>query len=785
MERLATFLLAHRRLVLAGWLLLCVAGAAFAAGLPGRIVSGGEAPTTSQSEVVARALAHSSLPSLFVAVQVKDGTPAADQRRDTALVADAIRQSPLVTAVSPLPPSPPADPAGARVSVLNVTTRGGTDGAVKTAHGLSSALPAVAPGGVAVHVGGFGAYRDELTVDSQRDLERAERVGIPIVLVVLLVTFGSFWAAGLPLAIALSALVMGLGGVGAASFFLPMSDFVTNAASMIGLALGVDYAMFLVQRVRELRQDGRSIDGAIRAAMSTTGVAVLWSGITVLLAEATLLLVDSRSIRSAAFGMAMVTLFAVGTAVLVAPVLISLLGHRIGPARRHAGSSGSARVWQRWAGHVTRRAPLWLVAGALLLLALAAPSLRLHSSVNIAGTSTLPPHSSVRQAYALAAERYGPAAMSPVLVDIPAGQQDAISRVVRAVSADPGVAGLAAQRLPDGGTALAVTLRTDPYGPQAREFVSRLRDGALHRALDDVRYQVGGETAAGIDATRAMFDGLAKVGIALLAVLGLLLFLALRSAFLPVKAVLLVVLSLGAGLGSLLLLTTSKIGARLIGASGPQDIHPIVPITVVAITVALSTDYEVILISRIAERYRRTGDNRDAVLHGVSRTGGVITSAAAIMIAVFTGFALADLAPLKQLGVGLALAVFLDATVVRGVLVPAAMVVMGRGNWWRPRLTRGRAFTGPWTHLRGGSPVSRWPGGALLDPGRAVRQMDDPASARAGAAKGAPAADDLLAPGAGRLGGADRRPARPSRAADRDGSLEWSATAHAAHHARR
>jgi MMPL family len=157
---------------------------------------------------------------------------------------------------------------------------------------------------------------------------------------------------------------------------------------------------------------------------------------------------------------------------------------------------------------------------------------------------------------------------------------------------------------------------------------------------------------------------------------------------LPVKAVVLVVLSLGASLGTLLLLVSTRLGATLIGANGPQDIHPIVPITMVAITVALSTDYEVILISRIAEHYRRTGDNRAAVVSGIEHTGSVITSAAAIMVAVFAGFASADLLPVKQLGVGLALAVFLDATVVRGVLVPAAMAVMGRGNWWWPRLSR-------------------------------------------------------------------------------------------------
>jgi RND superfamily putative drug exporter len=209
-----------------------------------------------------------------------------------------------------------------------------------------------------------------------------------------------------------------------------------------------------------------------------------------------------------------------------------------------------------------------------------------------------------------------------------------------------------------------------------------------------VHYRVGGETAASVDATQAMFDGLPRVGAVLLLVVGVLLLFALRSVFLPLKAVLLVVLSLGASLGSLLLLTTTSLGARLIGADGPGDIHPIVPVTIIAITVALSTDYEVILIARIAEHYRNTSDNRAAVVTGVGRTGGVITSAAAIMVAVFSGFAMADLPPLKQLGVGLSIAVFLDATVVRGVLVPAAMAVMGRGNWWWPGRRAAQAVPG-------------------------------------------------------------------------------------------
>jgi uncharacterized membrane protein YdfJ with MMPL/SSD domain len=689
MERLTTALLAHRRLVLTGWVLLIVLGGVFAAGLPSRIVPGGEAPESSQSEVVARALAHSPLPSLFVAIRVAPGTTPAQQAQVTSEVAAAALRVKGVTSVSPGPDTQPVQPDGAEVTVLNVSTNGGTDGAVKTAHALSQSLARAVPNGAAqVHVGGFGAYRDEITIDSQRDLERAERVGIPVVLVVLLFTFGSMWAAAIPLAIALTALVIGLGGVGVASYFLPMSDYVTNAASMIGLALGVDYAMFLVQRVRELRHSGRSVDDALHQAMRTTGRAVLWSGITVLLAESTLLLVDSRAIRSAAFGMVVVTLFAVGTALIVGPVLISVLGSRVAPARRHAAQSRAARGWQRWARHVTRHGPAWLIASVVVLVGLALPSIKLHSSVSISSTSSLPASSSVRQAYELAAERYSPAALSPVVVLLPPDHQGDVTTAVRVIASDSQVAAVTPGTLPDGSEYLIVTAKADPYSPAARALVSRLRTGPLHAALGGVPYWVGGETADSVDATQAIFDGLPKVGLALLVIIGLLLLFALRSVILPVKAVVLVVLSLGASLGTLLLLVTTRLGATLIGANGPQDIHPIVPITMVAITVALSTDYEVILISRIAEHYRSTGDNRGAVVSGIEHTGSVITSAAAIMVAVFAGFAQADLLPVKQLGIGLALAVFLDATVVRGVLVPAAMAVMGRGNWWWPRYSR-------------------------------------------------------------------------------------------------
>jgi RND superfamily putative drug exporter len=237
---------------------------------------------------------------------------------------------------------------------------------------------------------------------------------------------------------------------------------------------------------------------------------------------------------------------------------------------------------------------------------------------------------------------------------------------------------------------VSVATTDGPAQASTEDFVRDLRGGDLRASLADIQYDVGGESAMRLDATQALFEGLPLMLGVLLALVLVFFMVAMRSIVLPVKAILLVVISLGASLGGLLLLSTTTLGARMIGWSQPEELHPIVPITIVAIAVALSTDYEVILISRMAERYRETGDNTDAITYGVARTGRVISSAAAIMIAVFLGFALSDVTPLKQLGVGLAFAVLIDATLIRGVLVPASMQLLGRWNWWFPTVGRAR-----------------------------------------------------------------------------------------------
>ncbi|HEU4421860.1 MAG TPA: MMPL family transporter, partial [Pilimelia sp.] len=473
----------------------------------------------------------------------------------------------------------------------------------------------------------------------------------------------------------------------------------------------------------------------IREAMRTTGTAILWSGLTVILAEATMFLVDSRAVRTAALGLVLVTCSVMVAALVCTPVMLRLLGYRIlkqadrvrlrwtqsvtapgspgtvyvGDAYRDAARGSAIYVgpdpdgepagfWRRWGRLMTRRAPVALAAAVLLLLALALPALKLGENVNLPPASAMPADSQVRQATEIGAAAYGPGVLSPVQIIVygtPQTVRTDAGLVAQALRAEPEVRGaeLAPLERSDAYRVVVATVHAPP-DDRTHALVESLRDGRLKDALARVEFDVGGETALRIDATDALFASLPLALVVLLSVVLVLLVVAMRSIVLPVKAVLMVVVSLAASMGGLLLLSTTKLGARLIGWSDPAELHPIVPITIIVIVIALATDYEVILISRIAERYAATGDNTRAIVNGVSHTGRVISSAGAIMIAVFFGFALSEVTPLKQIGVGLALAVLIDATLIRGVLVPASMQIMGRWNWWFPFGGR-PAATGP------------------------------------------------------------------------------------------
>lgn len=715
MDRLVDVLFRHSRLILVGWVLLCLVGAGFAAGLEGRAVPGGEASASSQGESVARELSRNGVSSLFLVVTGRAATADAEGARALESIRAKAAGTPGVQKVEPLP-LPPAAAGSGPITVLGVTATGGVDGSIDAAHNLLK-VGGLAPADSEVFLGGYGAHREELVQLSRSDLIRAEQVGLPIVLVVLLLTFGALSATLVPLAIGLAALLCGLGTAGALAFGIPFSEYVTNAATMVGLALAVDYAMFLVQRVREALLRGVEVDEAVRGAMRTTGVAIAWSGLTVLVALATMLLIDSRAMRTAGVGMMLVAFWAVLAALVAAPLILRRLGHRIlrradrerlSRSAGHVppGESGADRpdgevsgFWWRWGRLVTGRPVLSLTAGVALLAALSVPVLDLVGKVDLPTAAQMPADSQVRQATAIGAEAYGPGVFAPVEIIVRGTPETAgvdAGRLIEALTSHPEVRMARPLPLNEADVVrVSVVTAHAPSDDRTHALVESLRDGELSRSLAGVRYEVGGEAAMRIDAKDSLFEGLPlMLGVLLLLVL-VLLIVAMRSIVLPIKAALLVVISLGASTGGLLLLSTTELGARLIGWSDPADLHPIVPITIVAIVVALSTDYEVILISRIAERYRETGDNTGSIIDGVARTGRVISSAAAIMIAVFFGFALSDVTPLKQLGVGLAVAVLIDATLIRGVLVPASMQLMGRWNWWLPSFAGGSAAPAP------------------------------------------------------------------------------------------
>ncbi|SDM30909.1 MMPL family transporter [Allokutzneria albata] len=699
MDRLTDVLFRNSKPVLVGWVLLAVVGGWFALGLESRAVPGGEASATSQAEAVAQELGRNHVPSLFVVVTGKAATPEGERELDA--LRRKLSATPGVREVLPLPLPPPAPEAGP-VTALGVSAVGGIDGSIGVADELLGSQEKLVPEGSRVFLGGYGAHRQELVQLSRSDLLRAEQVGVPIVLVVLLLTFGSLWATLVPLAIGASALLGGLGAAGVLALGIPFSEYVTNAAAMVGLALAVDYAMFLVQRVREALLRGVAVAEAIRGAQRTTGVAIAWSGLTVMVAESTMFLVDSRAIRTAALGMILVTFAAIVAALVGAPIVLRMLGYRI-LRRGERKLLGKGRLsdpdgtehsgfWERWGVRVTRRPVLWLATGTVVLGVFCVPALDLGQRVALPSASQLPTDSQVRQATELGAKAYGPGAFAPIEIVVhasPATARAQADQVVEAVAGHPEVR--FARPVPlDRPEVHRVSVATDhgPADERTHDLVRDLRDGRLSRSLAGIRYDVGGETAMRIDATDALFAGLPLMLAVLLGSVLVLLIVAMRSIILPLKAILLVVISLGASTGGLVLLSTTEFGAALIGWSAPAELHPIVPITIVAIVIALSTDYEVILIARIAEHHRETGDNTASIIKGMARTGRVISSAAAIMVAVFFGFALSEVTPLKQLGVGLAIAVLIDATVVRGVLVPAGMQLMGRWNWWLPTVKR-------------------------------------------------------------------------------------------------
>jgi uncharacterized membrane protein YdfJ with MMPL/SSD domain len=554
--------------------------------------------------------------------------------------------------------------------------------------------------------GGFdAAISGEFTLDDDFDTLAGEDLkngelgfGLPAALIVLLIVFGSVVAGLIPLLLAIVSIAIALALLALVGQVFPLSVFATNMLTGMGLALGIDYSLFVLSRYREERLHGREKPDAIAAVGATASRAVLFSGIAFTLAMLGLLLVPHTIMRSLAAGAIVAGLVSVAAALTLLPALMSLLGDRVNALRipffGRAATREQSPFWARTVRAVMRRPAVSLVLATLILLALAVPVLAIRSGE--AGVQTLPDRLAAKQGYLALNAEFPGETTEPVEIVIDGdaaspGVRTGIARLRAQVASEDLFGRAVVERNPVGDlTVLTVPIRGDPLDQDAVDAVRELRSEHIPAAFADPGAQVlvTGDTAESIDQSDTMNDWLPIVFTFVLALSFVLLTIAFRSLVVAGKAIAVNLLSVGAAYGLLVLVFQEGVGNELLGFPQVDTIESWVPLFLFAVLFGLSMDYHVFLLSRIRERFRQTGDNSDAIAHGVGSTGRIITGAALIIIAVFSGFARGDLVMFQQMGFGVAVALLLDATIVRLVLVPAAMELLGDRNWYLPAWLR-------------------------------------------------------------------------------------------------
>jgi len=529
----------------------------------------------------------------------------------------------------------------------------------------------------------------------------AEIIGLFAAMVILLFAFGSVIAMGLPIGTALFGLGVGIASIVVVSAFIEMPTTSEMLASMIGLGVGIDYALFIITRHRAGLHRGLTVADAAGRAIATAGQAVVFAGGTVVIAICGL----------AVAGIPIITLMGVGAAIVVAmmvlasltllPALIGFAGHnidrfglpflrRVSEGRTH-DDDGRLHGWARWADHVSRHPWRYLIVGVVSVVVLAAPLLDMR--LGQTDSSQSPTSSTLRRSYDLLAAGFGAGTNGPLVLavdlrDVAVPADEALARIVAAAKADPEVARIdKVVPGPDGRAAVIMVIPAN--GPQdagTTELVDRLRGVVLPpvEAATGTQVLIGGQTAVFIDlgeraASRLPWFIAAVVGLSFL-----LLMFVFRSILVPLKAAIMNLLSIGAAYGVIVAVFQWGWGASLFGVHQSLPIVAFIPMFMFAILFGLSMDYEVFILSRVREEYNHSGDNTDSVVKGLTATARVITSAALIMISVFISFVFGGEPVMKMMGVGLATAVFVDATIIRMVLVPASMRLMGDANWWLP-----------------------------------------------------------------------------------------------------
>lgn len=704
MMRLSRNLRRCRWLVFTGWLLALVPAVYLAMTQSGNLTGGGFEVAGSQSLLVHDQLdAHypdRGAPALALVAAPRPDASYQDIDNAVALLRQIASELPGVTE-APNPTQRPPQPDRPYVVSLRLDARnaGTSDVAKKLRDRIGvkgDQSGQTANGKVRLYVIGQGALSAAAAANTKHDIANAERWNLPIILMVLVAVFGSLAAAAIPLALAVCTVVITMGLVFVLSMHTTMSVFVTSTVSMFGIALAVDYSLFILMRYREELRCGRRPPDAVDAAMATSGLAVVLSGMTVIASLTGIYLINTPALRSMATGAILAVAVAMLTSATLTPAVLATFARAA--AKRSALVHWSRRpastqswFWSRWVGWVMRRPWITALAASTVLLVMAAPA-----TLMVLGNSLLRQFDSsheIRTGAAAAAQALGPGALGPVqvLVRFDAGGASApehsqtIAAIRHRIAQAPNVVSVAPPRFADdnGSALLSAVLSVDPEDLGARDTITWMRT-QLPPVAGAAQVDVGGPTALikDFDDRVSATQSLVLVFVAVIAFLMLL--ISIRSVFLAFKGVLMTLLSVAAAYGSLVMVFQWG-WARGLGFPALHSIDSTVPPLVLAMTFGLSMDYEIFLLTRIRERFLQTGQTRDAVAYGVRTSARTITSAALIMIAVFCGFAFAGMPLVAEIGVACAVAIAVDATVVRLVLVPALMAMFDRWNWWLPR----------------------------------------------------------------------------------------------------
>ncbi|MFD0312790.1 MMPL family transporter [Streptomyces flavalbus] len=527
----------------------------------------------------------------------------------------------------------------------------------------------------------------------------SELIGLVAAAAILLLAFGSLVAAALPIGMAVFGLTVGVATMTVLAGVTDVPTFAPVLGSMVGLGVGIDYALFVLARHREYLARGLDPREAAGRAVATAGRPVVFAGGTVVVSILGMAVANVPFMTVGGLAVSIVVLTTVLASVTLLPAFLGAAGPRLGRTGRigrlgqalRAGRLGRRRGaagWRRWIGHVSRHPVPYAVGAAGLLLTATLPVLGLR--VGLPDDGSLPPSRTERRAYDLVAEGFGPGTNGPLVIAAdPTGDPGVLDRLAGAVAADPGIASVAPTHI-DRATGIATLVvfpTTSPQDKATADTIARLRTDVLPTAIGPgpARAHVGGAAASLSDVGQRTSQRLPVFVAAVLAMSFLLLMLVFRSVLVPLKAVLLNLLSIGAAYGVMVAVFQWGWGGALIGLEATVPIVSFIPMFLFAILFGLSMDYEVFLLSRVREEYLRGGDNGTAIVEGVSGTARIITSAALIMVAVFLSFVVTDDPSTKMFGLGLATAILIDATVVRMVLVPATMTLLGRANWWLPK----------------------------------------------------------------------------------------------------